>query len=277
MPKQKWKVLEETSRKLRNSGNPKSALLVLELMRKMNPYSPEVYTKTGVTHSFLKEWDKAAENYKKAIDLSPANEIEQYLGLANVYLETNRVEEAEAILQQAAILGPMNAKVPLEVARFHLEKGNPGKAAKYLEDSFNCLKNKQNDPPTYVRTARGFAKLKKFKRAHQTVQLLMDFKPDGHAFATSAGIFLAEGKLAEAEEHYLKTLELGTPNPFPVQFGLAKIYEKTDRINKALKHACIARKINPQAKAVLNIISRLERKINDQRLKSEYCLSLIHI
>lgn len=270
MIRQKWNTFGEISRKLRNSGKTQASLAVLELMREMNPYTPEVYNKLGVTYCFLKKWDKAEESYKKAIDLSPANEIEQYMGLANVYLETGKIKAAEAIFQQAAIIDPKNAKIPLVVARFHLEKGEIAKATKYLEESFECLNTRRNIAPVYIRTARGFSRIKDFKKAHDTVQMLMEFKPDAHAFATSAGIYFAEDKIEEAEENYLKALELNTPNPFPVQFGLAKVYEKTGELNKALKHARMAVKINPKAKAVLNTISRLERKTNELRLKSEY-------
>ena len=71
---------------------------------KMNPTDPRVYSMIGVLHSTTGNYAKAAEAYRKLLELG--GKAEAYLGLANIYAKNGQITEAIKAYDQAFEIKP---------------------------------------------------------------------------------------------------------------------------------------------------------------------------
>ena len=71
---------------------------------KMNPPDPRVYSLIGVLHSTTGNYAKAAEAYRKLLEIG--GKAEAYLGLANIYAKNGQIDEAVKAYDQAFELKP---------------------------------------------------------------------------------------------------------------------------------------------------------------------------
>ena len=67
--------------------------------------------------------DKAEAVGKQIVDLDP-NDVNNYFGLAKLYEDAGRVEEAEQMLARAKEVAPSNVDVQLQMAGFYNRQGN---------------------------------------------------------------------------------------------------------------------------------------------------------
>jgi tetratricopeptide (TPR) repeat protein len=81
-------------------GNIQKALDLLEQAQKRNENFVHTYHERALIHSNASDWDKAIENFKKAIELSPLNAV-RYKSAADVLFKVKRWQEAADLLEYA--------------------------------------------------------------------------------------------------------------------------------------------------------------------------------
>jgi len=92
------------------------------------------YTHLGVQYAKMKLYDKAAENYGRAIEENPL-QIEAYANLAGLYNNEKKYDKAMELCEKAMAIDPTNAEVYNNLALAYYYKGNAPKAVELLEKS----------------------------------------------------------------------------------------------------------------------------------------------
>jgi hypothetical protein len=84
------------------SGNYDEAITKFNDAIKTNPQCADCYYNIGVANAGKKDFDKAEEAYKKAVEIKPS--AEAYSGLANVYTQQRKFDLAQEAGKKAAEL-----------------------------------------------------------------------------------------------------------------------------------------------------------------------------
>jgi len=85
---------------LSNAGKNDEAIAKFNEVLAMVPKCVECYSNIGANYAQKKDWAKAEESYKKAIEVDP-NSAEGYTGLANVYNAQKKFDQAAEASAQA--------------------------------------------------------------------------------------------------------------------------------------------------------------------------------
>jgi adenylate cyclase len=88
------------------AGRPKEGLVYLERALRMNPFPPTGYfLQIGAAHEILRNYEEAVAALKKALSLSPKNQLAR-IALIVAYVETDRLEEAKAEAEEVLVIDP---------------------------------------------------------------------------------------------------------------------------------------------------------------------------
>jgi tetratricopeptide (TPR) repeat protein len=142
------------------------AAIGLELLDQGLGYLPQSYPllmQRGYLRLSQGQYTAAESDYRKAMQLQPASDSAK-IGLAFVFLESQRQTEAEALLRQAIQSGPPNFFAQYLLGELQIREGLNDEAAKHLQQSIALqprfapahtnlgkLYLKKNDPPHAVR------------------------------------------------------------------------------------------------------------------------------
>jgi len=83
------------------TGELEKAIPAYELWQQTYPRDYPLYVYLGVIYGVLGNWEKSLEEYREAMRLDPENNQDTYAGLGNVYMNLNRLDEAETVFNQA--------------------------------------------------------------------------------------------------------------------------------------------------------------------------------
>ncbi len=98
---------------LRDSSKSEETKKELQTAIALDPKLADAYSLLGYAQAFSGEAEKGLETMKKAVELSPRNELYQY-NLANIYIANRKVEEAIAIFRRLA--GSINPEVAMRAS-----------------------------------------------------------------------------------------------------------------------------------------------------------------
>ena len=85
-------------------GRPREAVAAIERARQLDPLSPRINSNVGLFRFFARDYEGAAEAYRKAMDLDPGS---AFSGLAYVYSAQGRHAEATAAADEGVKLSPL--------------------------------------------------------------------------------------------------------------------------------------------------------------------------
>jgi tetratricopeptide (TPR) repeat protein len=97
-------IYKEGSRLLKNQDY-RNALEAFEKARDLDPDSPKIWLKLGMTYSGLQDTERAIEAYRRSIELDPGN-AKALNNLANVFFRQGLYEEASEWYYKALELDP---------------------------------------------------------------------------------------------------------------------------------------------------------------------------
>jgi adenylate cyclase len=99
------------------AGRYKEALVYLERALRMNPFPPtHWFLQIGSAHLYLRNYEEAVPALKKAVSISPKNQIARFQ-LMVAYVEMGRLEEARAEAKELLMIDPKwNSKTWLRTA-----------------------------------------------------------------------------------------------------------------------------------------------------------------
>jgi tetratricopeptide (TPR) repeat protein len=160
---------------------------------------PVVLAKLGDAYHRARQFDKAAENYQKAIDLKP-DDATYHNGLGNAYAEMGKIPEAAAEFKKAAELDPTQA------SRYYFNYGaimyNTGK----MDEAGEAFKKALEIDPSFADAYFLLA---------QTLMGKVSYDKDGNVVAAEGQIGALQkylelepnGKNAAAAQQLLQTLQ----------------------------------------------------------------------
>ena len=151
----------------------------------------------GVEHFDSQQYAKAIEEYKLALRKNPDDTFSMY-NLAVVYQDQGKTDQAEDLYKNVLKITE-DTFSRINLAGIYYNKGNPDEAFKQLETAAN--KNSDSAHPLSV---------------------LGEFKE-------------REGKLAEAEQNYLKALSIDNQHA-PTHYRLGRLHLKREKFVTGIEH-----------------------------------------
>ncbi len=161
------------------------------------PAPIENHFNKGVEHYDSQEYAKAVEEYKLALRGNPDNSFAMY-NLAVVYQDQGKTDQAEKLYHDILKITE-DTFSRINLAGIHYDKGNSDEAFKQLEIATN--KNPDSAHP---------------------LSILGEFKE-------------REGKLAEAEQKYLKALSIDNRHA-PTHYRLGRLHLKRGKFAQGIEH-----------------------------------------
>lgn len=190
--------------------------------------------------------DRAAEAYRKAIDLRPAFP-DAYVSLARVLTETGDLEEAEAAIASAKKLRPVFAEATAVLGRIYKEGGEENKAIAAFKKA--------------ITEGKGFQ-----PEAYTGLGLLYKEKAEGFG---GSGDFDAEDRNYSEASKYLKSALkqlAGAPDTVIIYQLLGLVYERQKKFADAIATYEEFLRIFPnsnEATAVRSFIVQLKKDMNE--------------
>ncbi|WP_428309310.1 cellulose synthase subunit BcsC-related outer membrane protein [Hydrocarboniphaga sp.] len=119
---------------VREEGNLARAYEYLEPLLRVNPNDPRLVMALARLYSDAKEYDHAAELYKKALQTDP-NNLDAYKGAVSAALSMNQPEQAQSLLDDAIRLDPQNPRLYALAARTARARGEDGRALQLYQQA----------------------------------------------------------------------------------------------------------------------------------------------
>ncbi|WP_291321624.1 tetratricopeptide repeat protein [Desulfonatronospira sp.] len=113
-------------------GEPRPALEQLQQVQNVSPDNPRLYFNMGLAHTSMEDWDRAAREFEKALELNP-DYGEAWNNLGQVRQAQGRLQEARQAYEKALELeGYMTPEFAYyNLATIFQEKGETEKALEY--------------------------------------------------------------------------------------------------------------------------------------------------
>ncbi|MCU1307380.1 MAG: Tetratricopeptide repeat protein [Acidobacteriaceae bacterium] len=151
------------------------------------------------------DFSGAESEYKSALALDLHSSSARD-GLVRLYVNANRLPEAESMLREHLKQNPSDAAAHLQLGRLLSKSGNAAAAAEEFEAG---LKASPNDPQLLHEVAATEAAAKKYDDAAVRYQQLVQANPkDARLHHEYGTVLLHQHKSAEAQDQLLKALEL---------------------------------------------------------------------
>ena len=212
-------ALEQLSQLLMDAGRPQEAVELLSQAAGSSS-SPDIYDLLGDAYSQNKEFAKAEEAYRHAIELDPddpghhhglaqallsqdkyspaldeykrLSELEpgtseNYLRMAQLYRRLGKYDESESSLLRAKQLSPGSLEVLYNEALLYEDQGRYADAVKVLTDAIAAMKNQsgaEGNPSAlailYEQLGRTYREQENYTAAVQTFEEMGKLNPESH-------------------------------------------------------------------------------------------------
>lgn len=222
-------------------GDRPRAAKVLEQVASKAP-SLRVLTHLGATYEEMEEYAKAAEAYRKALELSPGNvEIKQ--ALAQALLLSDQVDEALKLYHELAREEPDDYRIHLRLSQIYREKRQYEEAQKELAEAkrlapgnLEILYNEVNLLEAQGRLQEAIAALKQILELTEKSSYSQGEAANRRVFLERLGLlYRNNGQYAEAVATF-EQLGKFDPDLGPrVATQIAETYRQAKQFNKALE------------------------------------------
>ncbi len=219
----------------------------------------ELYLLLGVVHEDLHSFEKAAEYFKKGIDIDSRNP-ELFVELGTLYYKTGKKDAAEFYYGEALAIRPMNFSANFNMGIIHRDKGNWARAIEFLKKAelvspnnfltlynlgfcYQQLGNSEKEAEYYRKSVHenpvspeaNFAygnvlkEDKNWERAKEYYKASLRIKPDQPKVMTNLGIvYHYIGKFEESKELLESVIKLEPDNLDAIVNLAANYYELGD-------------------------------------------------
>jgi len=125
-------------------GRTEEAVITMEKARDLDPISLPIHTDLGLTYYFAREYDRAVEQYKKALELDP-HFTRAYITLSSALALTGNYAEALPAVEKAIALTGDRTKVAY-LGRIYALTGDRKKALEAVEELKELSKKRPVSP-----------------------------------------------------------------------------------------------------------------------------------
>jgi tetratricopeptide (TPR) repeat protein len=129
---------------LMNVGQAKEAAAEATIYKELDPLSPGSYAWMGQIFYFTRDYDRAIEQFQRALDLDP-NFAEAHCRLGDAYTQKGLYKQARAELEAALALSGRSPRFLAALGRSHAISGKRSEAARVLNE-LKELKSRQFVP-----------------------------------------------------------------------------------------------------------------------------------
>jgi tetratricopeptide (TPR) repeat protein len=218
---------------LTNMGKLNNALSVLDVIGRMDPLNEDVYLHKAGIYSQLRNYRKAIQHYKRALDLADEGQDDIYLDLAFEYENIEAFGQAIEALQNALELNPENEAVLYELA-YCYEMGDAHQEAVAFFREFT------NEHPysfvAWYNLGNALARLERLEESIEALELCLAIEERfTSAQFSKARNLLVLGRYYEAIECYRETIDHDGPQAVTFSY-IGECFEKLEQYEQALIH-----------------------------------------
>jgi len=195
---------------LLENNKPEEALRAYGKASELMPADPEPHLSAGLLHEKQKEFSDAEAEYKKALALDPQSTNPQtsqaVIGLANIYMKSGRLADAEPLLRRLAGERPNDAGIHLQLGRVLAAQGKKEDAITEIQ---GALKLEPKDSEAQRDLADLLAQSKKLPEAEAIYRGLVSVLPnDADLHGQLGEVLLKERKFLDAQQEFMTTVRL---------------------------------------------------------------------
>lgn len=227
---------------LMNMGRLNKALEVLDAIGKLEPFNEEVHLHKAGIYSQLRNYRRAVEHYKRALELADEGKDDILLDLAFEYENLEAFDQAIEHLKQALEINPENEAVLYELAYcFDL--------ADAPQASVAFFKRFTNDHPysfvSWFNLGNALARLERLDESNEALDLCLAIDDKfSSAYFSKARNLLFMGEYQRAIDCYQESLSNDGPQAITFSY-IGECYEKMERFEQALIHYDQALALDP--------------------------------
>ena len=216
-----------------NMGRLNRALAVLDTIGRMEPLNEDVHLQKAGIHSQLRNYRKAVEHYKRALDLAEEGLDDILLDLAFEHENLEQFDRAIDCLERALEINPENEAALYELAYcFDLTDAHQTAVA-----FFRAFTDEH--PYSFVawyNLGNSLARLDRLEESNHALDLCLAIEERfTSASFSKARNLLVMGDLQGAIDTYQDTLEHDGPQAITFSY-IGECYEKMERYEQALIH-----------------------------------------
>ncbi len=212
-----WSALARVLRK----SNPKASLDAYAKVAQLKPGDPEPHLAAAEVADQAKDFATAEKEYQQASQLDPKS-AEAAAGLANIYMETKRFDEAEQALKKYIAIAdsaqqpndaakPQTAPAHFQLGRVLMELHRRPEAIAEFEEG---LKLSPDDLKGQRQLAWLYLQDKQYDKADALFHEVTAKSPnDAEAHHGLGSTLLEEKKFPEAQDELLKSIQLNPNQP----------------------------------------------------------------
>ena len=218
---------------LMNMGKLNKALSVLDTIGRMEPLNEEVHLHKAGIHSQLRNYRKAIEHYKRALELADEGHADILLDLAFEYENLEQFDHAIDCLKRALQMDPENEGALYELAYCYEQTDAHQAAVAFFREFTN------EHPYAFVawyNLGNSLARLDRLEESNQALDLCLAIEErfTSASFSKARNLLLL-GDYAGAIETYQDTIEHDGPQAVTFSY-IGECYEKMERYEQALIH-----------------------------------------
>jgi len=232
----------------------KDALVFWETRINQGPATERAHSSLGDAYFHRKLYDKAEQQYKKAIEITP-NYSYAYYNLGNIYMERRLDDKAIEQYKKVLELDPFSVKAMNNLGIIYSKKGQLSQAQKQYKQ---IIKINPFNVEAYVNLGNIYSENKLFSEAVSAFKKALELNPNLiHAQYNLGNIYLNQGLYDKAIEQYSKVIEL-SPDTLEAYNNLGVIYFKLGSNIEAKRYWRKALEINPNFSPARDNLSALE-------------------
>jgi Flp pilus assembly protein TadD len=203
-----WLALGTLLRK----SDPKKALEAYEKVAQLRPNDPEPHLSAAIIADEAKDFATAEKEYQTAARLDPKS-VEAAAGLANIYMETKRLDEAEAALRKYLALAESAQGAPAQTASAHTQLGRVllelHRRAEAIEEFEAALKLSPTDQKASQQLGWLYLQDKQYDKAEaQFRNVLQTLPKDAELHHGLGNSLLMQKKFEEAQKELITAVQL---------------------------------------------------------------------
>lgn len=227
---------------LMNLGRLNKALEVLDALGRLEPWSAEVHLHKGSIHSQLRNYRKAIEHYRRALELADEGHDEILLDLAFEYESLGQYDEAIGQLKRGLQVNPENEALLYELAHCFEHTGADQAAVAFFREFTN---EHPYSLVAWFSLGNALSRLDRYDESNEAMDLCLAINDTfSSALFTKARNLLLKGDYPGAIGCYEEALAIEGPQAVTFSY-IGECYEKMERYEQALIHYDQALALDP--------------------------------
>ena len=187
-------------------GEPRPALEQLQQVRGVAPDNPRLYFNLGLVHSSMEDWERAASNFEKALELN-SDYGEAWNNLGQVRQAQGRMQQARQAYEKALEL---EGYMTPEFAYYNLASlfQETGETEKALEHAVSSVEKNRRFVPGYELAGSLYQELGLYEKSLRLYEQGARARPDNAGLSLAyAEELVRAGRISEAKEWFGRIIE----------------------------------------------------------------------